>query len=78
MVVSTFRRRREYLSMDISELLAKQDVDSNLLIPRHQSSVESTAKPNNPAPSVLNYLPLEVCEMEKIGLYCVCLTVGLP
>lgn len=55
--------------MDISELLAEQGVDSNLLISRHRSNVESTAKPNSPAPSVSNYLPLEVHEIEKISLY---------
>ncbi|XP_042561680.1 dynein axonemal heavy chain 1-like isoform X2 [Clupea harengus] len=53
------RRRREYLTMDLSELLAEQGIDSNLLIPRHRINVESTDKPNDPALSVSNYLTLE-------------------
>lgn len=65
MVMSAFRRRREYLTMDLSELLAEQGIDSNLLIPRHRINVESTDKPNDPALSVSNYLTLEVGEMFR-------------
>ncbi|XP_041945152.1 dynein heavy chain 1, axonemal isoform X2 [Alosa sapidissima] len=59
------RRRREYVNMDISELLAEKGINSNLLIPRHRSNVESPAKPNSPALSVSNYLPLEIFDNEE-------------
>ncbi|KAM4613811.1 dynein axonemal heavy chain 1 [Polymixia lowei] len=60
------RRRREYLNLDISQLLAEIGIDSSLLMPRHQSSSEEhVTTPENPAPPVDNYLPLEIFDNEE-------------
>ncbi|KAL0978572.1 hypothetical protein UPYG_G00172390 [Umbra pygmaea] len=57
------RRRREYLKLDISQLLTEQGIDSNLLMPRHQSSEQHVTTPQDPP--VSNYLPLEVFDNEE-------------
>ncbi|XP_029991393.1 dynein heavy chain 1, axonemal [Sphaeramia orbicularis] len=48
------RLRREYLELNIEELLAEKGIDSNLLVPRHQC-----------ASSVSPYLPLEIYDNEE-------------
>uniref|UniRef100_A0AAZ3Q3C2 Dynein heavy chain 1, axonemal n=1 Tax=Oncorhynchus tshawytscha TaxID=74940 RepID=A0AAZ3Q3C2_ONCTS len=59
------RRRREYLKLDIAQLLTEQGIDSNLLMPRHHSIEEHVTTPENPLPPVSNYLPLEVFDNEE-------------
>ena len=54
------RRRRQYLQLDITQLLAEEGIDSNLLMPRHQGTEERVSAPDSPLPPVANYLPLEV------------------
>ncbi|XP_029908318.1 dynein heavy chain 1, axonemal [Myripristis murdjan] len=59
------RRRREYLKLDIVQLLAEKGINSNLLMPRHQSSGnQHVTTPDNYAPPVSNYLPLEIFDNE--------------
>ncbi|KAJ7998998.1 hypothetical protein DPEC_G00210820 [Dallia pectoralis] len=59
------RRRREYLKLDIAQLLNENGIDSNLLLPRHQSREQDMTTPDNPLPPVSNYLPLEVFDNEE-------------
>ncbi|XP_019911214.2 dynein heavy chain 1, axonemal [Esox lucius] len=59
------RRRREYLKLDIAQLLKEKGIDSNLLLPRHQSSEQDVTTLENPLPPVSNYLPLEVFDNEE-------------
>ncbi|XP_054472107.1 dynein axonemal heavy chain 1 [Anoplopoma fimbria] len=57
------RLRREYLKLDFEHLLAEKGIDSNLLIPKHQSnSDEHVTTTDNP---VSSYLPLEVFDNEE-------------
>ncbi|KAL7843672.1 hypothetical protein AOLI_G00251840 [Acnodon oligacanthus] len=64
------RRRREYLKLDITQLLAELGIDSNQLVSRELSS---EAHPENSCPPVAkkpclpvsNYLPLEVFDNEE-------------
>ncbi|KAI4827733.1 hypothetical protein KUCAC02_031105 [Chaenocephalus aceratus] len=56
------RRRREYLKLDIEQLLAEQGIYSNLLMPTHQSSSEDhETTTDNP---VSPYLSLQVFDNE--------------
>ncbi|XP_071059360.1 dynein axonemal heavy chain 1-like [Pseudochaenichthys georgianus] len=56
------RRRREYLKLDIEQLLAEQGIYSNLLMPTHQSSSDDhETTTDNP---VSPYLSLEVFDNE--------------
>ncbi|XP_063071051.1 dynein axonemal heavy chain 1 [Engraulis encrasicolus] len=59
------RRRREYLKMDIAQLLEEQGIQSNLLISRHQTNVERRATSDGGWPTVSNYLPLEIFDNEE-------------
>ncbi|XP_030634236.1 dynein heavy chain 1, axonemal [Chanos chanos] len=54
------RRRRDYLRLDINQLLAEHGIDSNLLMPQQLSNEEHVTNPENPCPPVSNYLPLEI------------------
>ncbi|XP_028430624.1 dynein heavy chain 1, axonemal isoform X1 [Perca flavescens] len=57
------RRRREYLKLDVEQLLAEKGIYSNILMPRHQSSSDEHATmTDNP---VSPYLPLEVFDNEE-------------
>ncbi|KAL6111885.1 dnah1 [Pungitius sinensis] len=57
------RRRREYLKLDIEQLLAEKGIDANVLIPRHPSnSCEHVTTTDNP---VSPYLPLEIFDNEE-------------
>ncbi|KAM3838092.1 dynein axonemal heavy chain 1-like [Diretmus argenteus] len=56
------RRRREYLKLDIAQLLAEKGIDSNLLMPRHQTSREEHV--TTEVPPVSDYLPLEMFDNE--------------
>ncbi|CAL8336191.1 unnamed protein product [Merluccius merluccius] len=61
------RRRREYLKLDIEQLLSEKGVDSKLLMSRHQTSggEDHVADPDKPTPPVSNYLPLEIFDNEE-------------
>lgn len=57
-MLSSFRRRREYLKLDFEQLLTDNGICSNLLMPRYQSgSDEHGTTPDNPESP---YLPLDV------------------
>ncbi|XP_051269985.1 dynein axonemal heavy chain 1 isoform X2 [Dicentrarchus labrax] len=57
------RRRREYLKLDFEQLLAEKGINSNLIMPRCQSSCdEHVNTPDNP---VSPYLPLELFDNEE-------------
>ncbi|XP_051777061.1 dynein axonemal heavy chain 1 [Erpetoichthys calabaricus] len=57
------RRRRQYLSQDISLLLEEAGIDSNMLMPR-LSKAKSWSAMEKGAPLPLPYLPLEVFDDE--------------
>ncbi|XP_067102135.1 dynein axonemal heavy chain 1 [Osmerus mordax] len=59
------RRRRQYLQLDIAQLLEEEGIDSNLLMSRHQGTEECVTTPDSPLPPVANYLPLEVFDNEE-------------
>ncbi|XP_030276430.1 dynein heavy chain 1, axonemal [Sparus aurata] len=50
------RCRREYLNIDFEQLLAEKGIDSNFLMPRHQSSSDEHG--------TIPYLPLEIFDSE--------------
>nr|XP_046240546.1 dynein axonemal heavy chain 1 [Scatophagus argus] len=58
------RCRREYLKLDFEQLLLEKNINSNLLMPRHQCSSDEHAitAPDNP---VSPYLPLEIFDNEE-------------
>ncbi|XP_041081390.1 dynein heavy chain 1, axonemal [Polyodon spathula] len=59
------RRRQKYLSLDVSELLKDQGIDSNKLMPRHRDSgaqIMIEERSESPPPV---YLPLEVFDDEE-------------
>lgn len=57
-ILCSHRRRREYLTLDFEQILAEKGINSNLIMPRHQSSSdEHVTIPDSPMPP---YLPLEV------------------
>ncbi|XP_065097060.1 dynein axonemal heavy chain 1 [Paramisgurnus dabryanus] len=57
------RRRREYQKLDITELLARQGLDANQLMPRNQTRAETC--PENMSLPVSNWLPLEIFDNEE-------------
>ncbi|KAI4880923.1 hypothetical protein NFI96_025448, partial [Prochilodus magdalenae] len=64
------RRRREYLKLDITQLLAELGIDSNQLISSELSDedhTESSCPPvaKKPFPPASNYLPLEIFDNEE-------------
>ncbi|KAM6980842.1 dynein axonemal heavy chain 1 [Aplochiton taeniatus] len=59
------RRRQEYLKLEINQLLLERGIDSNLLMPRHQSDEDPGTTPNDPLPSTSCYLPLEIFDNEE-------------
>ncbi|XP_036957739.1 dynein heavy chain 1, axonemal isoform X2 [Acanthopagrus latus] len=56
------RCRREYLNIDFEQLLAEKGIDSNLLMPIHQSSSDKHG--TTPDTPVSPYLPLEIFDNE--------------
>ncbi|XP_072845881.2 dynein axonemal heavy chain 1 isoform X3 [Pogona vitticeps] len=59
------RRRRLYLSLDISQLLKNEGVDSNDLMPRHQDPANMPTIEQNNDPLFPVYLPLEIFDDEE-------------
>ncbi|MCJ8744212.1 hypothetical protein PDJAM_G00116030 [Pangasius djambal] len=62
------KRRREYLKLDIAQLLTDLGIDSSQLVPRTMSSEdqpESSSTCKTPSPPVVNYLPLEIFDNEE-------------
>ncbi|XP_046731532.1 dynein axonemal heavy chain 1 [Silurus meridionalis] len=58
------KQRREYLLLDIAQLLADLGIDSSQLVPRTTSSEDQPESP--PAD---NYLPLEIFDNEEFDCY---------
>lgn len=59
------RRRRLYLSLDISQLLENEGVNSNDLMPRHQDPANMPTIEQNKDPLFPVYLPLETFDDEE-------------
>ncbi|XP_048343305.1 LOW QUALITY PROTEIN: dynein axonemal heavy chain 1 [Sphaerodactylus townsendi] len=59
------RRRRLYLSLDITELLASAGIDSNELMPRHQDPANMPTIEQKKDPLFPFYLPLQVFDDEE-------------
>ncbi|TTB85611.1 Dynein heavy chain 1, axonemal [Bagarius yarrelli] len=62
------KRRREYLKLDIAQLLTDLNIDSNQLIPRSsedETESYSVSTSTSPSPPVGNYLPLEIFDNEE-------------
>ncbi|XP_077133083.1 dynein axonemal heavy chain 1 isoform X2 [Ranitomeya variabilis] len=59
------RRRREFLNLDISQLLTNEGVDSNLLLPRSDGPPHSR---NHSGQLLPTYLPLEVFDNEEFDI----------
>ncbi|XP_054832932.1 dynein axonemal heavy chain 1 [Eublepharis macularius] len=59
------RRRRLYLSLDITELLANAGIDSNELMPRHQDPANMPTIEQKKDPLFPIFLPLEVFDDEE-------------
>ncbi|XP_064422227.1 dynein axonemal heavy chain 1 [Latimeria chalumnae] len=58
-------RRRQYLKLDIAQLLAKQGIVSNQLMPRHRGVDNQLDADNRKLPPFPIYLPLEVFDNEE-------------
>ena len=56
------RRRREYMKLDIEQLLSEKGIDSKHFMSIHQTRVseDHVKNPNQPGPPASNALPLEV------------------
>ncbi|XP_042305771.1 dynein axonemal heavy chain 1 isoform X2 [Sceloporus undulatus] len=59
------RRRRLYLSLDITELLKNEGIDSNELMPRHQDPANMPTIEDNKDPLFPLYLPLKFFDDEE-------------
>nr|XP_023655546.1 dynein heavy chain 1, axonemal [Paramormyrops kingsleyae] len=59
------RLRREYLSCDITRLLAEHGIDSMQLMTAIQSTGDNSMNPQWPRLPISNYLPLEVFDNEE-------------
>uniref|UniRef100_A0A8C5QQJ6 Dynein axonemal heavy chain 1 n=1 Tax=Leptobrachium leishanense TaxID=445787 RepID=A0A8C5QQJ6_9ANUR len=62
------RRRRQYLKLNITQLLSNEGIDSNQLVPRH---VDASNLPNvgqNNRELLPTYLPLEVFDDEEFDI----------
>ncbi|XP_066453022.1 dynein axonemal heavy chain 1 isoform X2 [Eleutherodactylus coqui] len=62
------RRRREYLNLNISQLLANEGVDSNLLVPRRADPGDQPCIRNNSGQLLPPYLPLEIFDNEEFDI----------
>lgn len=56
------RRKRQYLSLDIERLLAKEGIDSNELMPRHPDPQNPQTIEQGHDPLFPIYLPLKVSQ----------------
>ncbi|KAH1168316.1 dynein axonemal heavy chain 1 [Mauremys mutica] len=59
------RRRRLYLKLDIAQLLAKEGIDSNHLMPRHQDPDNMPTIEQKRDPLFPIYLPLQIFDDEE-------------
>uniref|UniRef100_A0A8C0W387 Dynein axonemal heavy chain 1 n=1 Tax=Castor canadensis TaxID=51338 RepID=A0A8C0W387_CASCN len=59
------RRKRQYLSLDIEQLLAKEGIDSNKLMPRHPDPQNPQTIEQGHDPLFPIYLPLKVFDNEE-------------
>ncbi|XP_026529026.1 dynein heavy chain 1, axonemal [Notechis scutatus] len=59
------RKRRLYLSLDITKLLQNAGIDSNELMPRHQDPVNLPTIEQNKDPLFPIYLPLQIFDDEE-------------
>ncbi|XP_033612844.1 dynein heavy chain 1, axonemal isoform X2 [Fukomys damarensis] len=59
------RRKRQYLSLDIEQLLARAGVNSNMLMPRHPDSQNPQTIEQGHDPLFPVYLPLKVFDNEE-------------
>uniref|UniRef100_A0A8D2DP18 Dynein axonemal heavy chain 1 n=1 Tax=Sciurus vulgaris TaxID=55149 RepID=A0A8D2DP18_SCIVU len=59
------RRKREYLSLDIEQLLANEGIDSNELMPRHPDPLHPQTIEQGHDPLFPIYLPLKVFDNEE-------------
>ncbi|KAG8436117.1 hypothetical protein GDO86_007286 [Hymenochirus boettgeri] len=62
------RRRRQYLKLDISQLLTKKGIDSNLLMPRHTNPEKMPCIGQRTGALLPMYLPLEVFDDEEFDV----------
>ncbi|XP_068109284.1 dynein axonemal heavy chain 1 [Hyperolius riggenbachi] len=62
------RRRREYMNLNIAQLLSNEGIDSNLLMPRHTDPGNLTCLGQNTGQLLPTYLPLEVFDDEEFDL----------
>ncbi|XP_030045280.1 dynein heavy chain 1, axonemal-like, partial [Microcaecilia unicolor] len=58
-------RKRQYLNLDINQLLADEGIDSNQLIPRHPDMENLPTIEKNAGAPLPVYLPLEVFDDEE-------------
>ncbi|KAM4722817.1 dynein axonemal heavy chain 1 [Rhinophrynus dorsalis] len=62
------RRRRQYLKLNITQLLSNEGIDSNLLMPRHTKPNNLPCVGQNPGELLPTYLPLEVFDDEEFDI----------
>ncbi|XP_075039903.1 dynein axonemal heavy chain 1 [Mixophyes fleayi] len=62
------RRKREYLNLNITQLLANEGIDSNLLVPRHTDPSNLPCIGQNTGQLLPTYLPLEVFDDEEFDI----------
>ncbi|XP_073447685.1 dynein axonemal heavy chain 1 [Aquarana catesbeiana] len=62
------RRRREFLKLDITQLLTDEGIDSNLLMPRHTDPGYQPSLGQNSGHLLPSYLPLEVFDDEEFDI----------
>lgn len=64
---SSSRRKRLYLSLDIEQLLAREGIDSNKLMPRHPDPYNPQTIEQGNDPLFPIYLPLKVSPASTEG-----------
>ncbi|XP_063282706.1 dynein axonemal heavy chain 1 [Pelobates fuscus] len=63
------RRRRQYLKLNITQLLTNEEIDSNQLMPRHTDANNLPNIGQNNGEVLPTYLPLEIFDDEEFDIH---------